>query len=279
MSLVLGGTTVAVLSPTPRDAATPPLPADTHASFPSETPSDVASYADHVALVTAISETDAPPESTPPGRFPPDETAVYRQVTFRVDETLWTRANAPTAPKHFTALWWGWLINGDERMPFIVHGAPTVFIGAQYVMPIAYDGKAFTAIQPFAAFRFVDNTVLPEDQDTPLAQALTRAPRRAITDVFANAVPDPLAVRYRHLLPHARLAAVIAAQHSGTTKRERTYIEVTRPAGSSTFDGGTSLEVDVNERWEPTILLGVQRNVLVRHGFAVYRRHVCGREL
>lgn len=96
--LVLGGTTVAVLSPRPPDTVTNPLPANTDAPFPSDTTSDVVSYADHVALVTAISEADAPPESTVPGTFPPGETAVYRQVTFRVDSTLWSRANAPTTP-------------------------------------------------------------------------------------------------------------------------------------------------------------------------------------
>lgn len=51
--LVLGGTTVAILSPRPRDTATPAVPADTDAPFPSDTASDVVSYADHVALVTA----------------------------------------------------------------------------------------------------------------------------------------------------------------------------------------------------------------------------------
>lgn len=211
--LILGGTTVAVLMPrTPTDTATQPVPVDTDAPFPSETASDVVSYADHVALVTAISETEAPPESTPPGTFPPGETAVYRQVTFRIDATLWSRTDAPTAPKQFTSLWWGWLVNGTSRRPFIVQGAPAVFMGAQYVMPIAYDGNAFTAIQPFAVFRFDQDAVTPEEQETQLAHLLRHASRDQVADVFANAISDPVAAHYRHLLPRARLAAVIAAR-------------------------------------------------------------------
>lgn len=211
--LVLGGTTVVVLSPKPTDTVTDPLPADTDAPFPSNTASDVVSYADHVALVTAISETEAPPESTPPGTFPPGETAIYRQVTFRIDATLWSRADAPTAPKQFTALWWGWLVKGATRRPFIVRGAPAVFVGAQYVVPIAYDSNAFSAIQPFAVFRFNGGAVTPEEQDTPLAHVLTHASRDEIADIFANARPDPLAEKHRHLSPRARLAAVLAARN------------------------------------------------------------------
>lgn len=61
---------------------------DTDAPFPSATASDIVSYADHVALVTAISEGEAPRETTPPGEFPPGETAVYRQVTVRLHPSV-----------------------------------------------------------------------------------------------------------------------------------------------------------------------------------------------
>lgn len=212
--LVLSAVTVAVLAPRPADTApTQVVPTTTDAPFPSETASDVVSYADHVALVTAVSEADAPPGSAPRrGTFPGGETAAFRQVTFRVDATLWSRPDAPVAPQRFTTLWWGWLGTGTSREPFIVQGAPVVFLGAQYVMPIAYDGSAFSAIQPFAVFRFNEGVVTPEEQETPLAQALTHASRNAVSTVFANAVPDPLAVRYRNLLPRARLAAVLAAR-------------------------------------------------------------------
>lgn len=215
------GATVIILTRRPHDTAIRPVPrdstlvapADTDKPFPSETASDVVSYADHVALVTAVSEGEAPSESAPPhGTFPPGETAAWRHLTFRVDGTLWSRADAPAAPKQLTALWHGWLVKGDSRRLYAAHGAPVIFMGAQYVMPIAYTGSAFTAIQPFATFPFRKGALAKETSDTPLARLLDHASRDEVADVFANAVPDPLAAQYRHLLPRARLAAVLAAR-------------------------------------------------------------------
>lgn len=45
-----------------------------------------------------------------------------------------------------------------------------------------------------------------------MAQAITHASRREVSNVFANAVPDSLAVKYRDLPPRARLAAMLAAR-------------------------------------------------------------------
>ena len=188
-------------------------PATTDAPFPSDTASDVVSYADHVALVTAIAEVDAPTTGTTSS--PGGEHVVMRQVTFRVDHTLWTRPDAPTAPKQMTALWWGWLLRDGKRTPFIVHGAPVVFLGAQYVMPIAYDGTTYSAIQPFAVFRVGGDRITPEEQDTPLAQDLADASLNEVRTVFASARPDPVSERYRDRLPRARLAAVLAARGTG----------------------------------------------------------------
>lgn len=195
---------------TPRATESPP-PADTDAPFPSDTASDVVSYSDHVALVTAIAEADAPATAAPT-TSPGTERAVMRDITFRVDDVLWSRSDAPAAPATFSARWWGWLLRDGKRTPFIVSGAPVVFTGAQYVVPIAYDGSTFTLIQPFAVFRFNKGAVVLEEQDTPLAHALGGASRSALTDVFVTATPDALAVRYGDLLPHARLASVIRAR-------------------------------------------------------------------
>jgi len=188
-------------------ATTRPIP-DAHAQFPYETASDVVSYADHVAIVTAVSQREAPRNEQPEVGAPSD--SVSRLVTFRVDDVLWSRAGAPAAPTKFTALWWGWLAKGHQR--FVMDGTPWVFIGGHYVVPIAYDGKEFSLIQPYAVFRFDRGTVTLEEQHTALAQSLDGASRTNAARVFATAVPDPLAVRYADLPPRDRLNAVIAAR-------------------------------------------------------------------
>lgn len=197
-------------APPARTMSVLPAPTTTtDAPFPSDTASDVVSYADHVALVTAIADTDALPTATPTSS-PGGDKVIMRTITFRVDRTLWSQPDAPTAPKQLTALWWGCLLRDGKRTPFIVHGAPAVFLGAQYVMPIAYDGTTFSAIQPFAVFRVGRDGITPEEQDTPLAHDLADASLDEVSNVYASAEPDPLAAQYRHLRPRARLAAVIA---------------------------------------------------------------------
>ena len=195
--------------PIPPTATTRPIP-DAHAQFPYETASDVVSYADHVAIVTAVSQREAPRNEQPEVGAPSD--SISRVVTFRVDDVLWSRAGAPAAPRKFTALWWGWLAKG--RQQFVMDGTPWVFIGGHYVVPIAYDGKEFSLTQPYAVFRFDRGAVTLEEQHTALARSLDGASRRAVAKVFATAKPDPLAVRFLNLLPHDRLNAVIATRKS-----------------------------------------------------------------
>lgn len=192
---------------------TPPTFRDAKVPFPDATASDVVSYADHVALVTAVSETERP-QSASPSATAAGELAIYRRVRFRVDATLWSRDGARTTPADFTAVCPGWLVRDHKRVPFVIHGAPWIIVGAQYVMPIAHTGTAFEAIQPFAAFRFDRGAVALEDQDSPLARQLARATSDVVRAVFAQAVPDPLALRYRDLLPGARFAAVVRARSS-----------------------------------------------------------------
>jgi len=201
-----------VVRPSPNStsptATTHPIP-DAHAEFPYETASDAVSYADHVAIVTAVSQREAPRNEQPEVGAPKD--SISRLVTFRVDDVLWSRAGAPAAPAKFTALWWGWLAKGHQQ--FVMNGTPWVFIGGHYVVPIAYDGKEFSLIQPYPVFRFDRDAVTLEEQHTSLARTLDGASRSAAAKIFETAVPDPLAVRYANLLARDRLNAVIAAHH------------------------------------------------------------------
>ncbi len=194
-------------NPTSPTATTRPIP-DAHAQFPYKTASDVVSYADHVAIVTAVSQREAPRTEQPEVGAPSD--SISRVVTFRVNDVLWSRAGALPAPTKFTALWWGWLAKGHQQ--FVMDGTPWVFVGGHYVVPIAYDGKEFSLIQPYAVFRYDRGAVTLEEQHTALARSLDGVSRNAAAKVFEAAAPYPLAVRYANLLPRDRLNAVIAAR-------------------------------------------------------------------
>lgn len=223
------------LAPEPTQPRPPP---ETDAPFPSDTASDVVSYSDHVALVTAVTEADAPaatPTTTANG-----DSVVMRDITFHVDDVFWSRPDAPPAPARFSARWWGWVVRDGKRSPFIVDGAPVVFVGAQYVVPIAYDATAFTVIQPFAAFRFSNHAIALEEQDTALARELRDASQRRVTEVFIAAAPDPLALRYRRLPPRTRLAAVLQRYSSLTACFVSHPVRSLRWAGHANASGYSS---------------------------------------
>lgn len=193
-----------------------PVCAESDAPFPSDTASDVVSFADHVVLVTAVAEKEVTPTTTPTASGP-GGTTVARDVTFRIDRALWSHPKARAAPARFTAHWWGWLVEGRKRTPIAVAGTPWVFVGGQYVVPIAYDGTSFSVLQPFAVFRYHRGTVTLEEQDSPLARQLDHADAPRAAAAFADAPPDPVAEQHRDLTPRARLTAVLAARSAATS--------------------------------------------------------------
>ncbi|HEU0130280.1 MAG TPA: hypothetical protein VFQ85_04725 [Mycobacteriales bacterium] len=74
-----------------------PVFAESDAPFPSDTAADVVSFADHVALVTAVAEKAVP--TTSPTASAAGSTAVARDVTFRVDRVLWSHRTCPRRPR------------------------------------------------------------------------------------------------------------------------------------------------------------------------------------
>lgn len=183
--------------------------------FPYETASDVVSYADQVSLVTAISATVAP-DDVPAGEA--GGGLITRDVTFRIDRTLWHRSGAPTITGTFVANRGGWLsrsVNDGPKIQsrFALHGAPWFDVGSQYVMPLAFNNDKWGPIMPLAEFPYVESTVRPaETQETPLARELRGASLVEIGAAFTVATADPIAVKHFDLQPSARLKAVLAEQ-------------------------------------------------------------------
>lgn len=221
--LLLAGMTPAALRSRETHVSPPepePVFAESDAPFPSDTASDVVSFADHVVLVTVVAEKPVTPGATPSASGARGAT-VARDMTFRVDRTLWSHPKARPAPTRLTVRWWGWLVEGRKRTPVAVTGTPWVFVGGQYVVPVAYVGTSFSIVQPFAVFRYNEQAVTLEEQDSPLARQLDDAAAERVRATFAEAVPDPVAERYRHLTPRARLAAVLAARGAAPSAGSR----------------------------------------------------------
>lgn len=181
--------------------------ADPLVRFPQDTASDVVSYSDHVALVTAVSEVERTDE-VPPARAAAGEYDIYRRVTFHVDRLLWSHPGVREAPRELAAVWWGWTVAGGERTRLVASGATWVEVGSSYVMPIAWTGERFAPIQSLAVFPYDGTAVRPsESQHSALATELAGRSAAETAAAFARAVPDPAAVRHRDLLPDPRLDA------------------------------------------------------------------------
>jgi hypothetical protein len=184
--------------------------------FPQDTASDIVSYADQVSLVTAISETrvpDVPSEGD--GRLD------RRDVTFRIERTLWHREGAPSLDGTFVAISGGWVFSSFDDGPkvegkFVFEGAPWIEVGSQYIMPLALNKDEWGPYMPLAEFAFdPDLGVSPEaTQMTPpgneLGNELSGATLAEVTAVFTAATPDPAAAQHFDLQPSARQNAVIA---------------------------------------------------------------------
>ncbi|MCG5435159.1 hypothetical protein [Micromonospora foliorum] len=109
-------------------------------NLPSQTASDWVTYADHVVVVTATSETVTPPTPTEIAR---GEGLIGRQVSLRIDDVLWSRAGAPKPAPHvweYSAFGWQFT-EGDtsHRTRMALRDRPRVEVGHRYVMAMVWE--------------------------------------------------------------------------------------------------------------------------------------------
>lgn len=108
------------------------------ARYPNQTASDWLTYADHVVIASAASETALPMDGDDRRH---DEGHVDRKVTLNVDRVLWSRGDAsrPAPDGQFEWNAWGWALQDGERIPMASAGAPRIEVGHTYIMAIAWE--------------------------------------------------------------------------------------------------------------------------------------------
>jgi hypothetical protein len=167
--------------------------------FPAETLRDWKSLADHVAVVTAV-----------------DEKALregpLRHVWLRVDRVLWSGAHAPQLPPVFSVRTWGW---DEDGVPLKEEEAARFTLQHSYVVPLVrYDELSETpewapladlAIMPLRDGRIDTRGVLAGDAQRRLEGTTVQEATRIVRDQ----VPHPIARRFRHLRPRARMEEML----------------------------------------------------------------------
>ncbi|MFF9915621.1 hypothetical protein [Streptomyces sp. NPDC013457] len=105
--------------------------------YPSGSANEWVTYADYVAVVTPMSETEIAADATEVER---GEGMIGRQVTMRVDKILWSspQAAAP-APQTFNRDSSGWVFKDADRAKFALHERPRVELGHTYVAALHWE--------------------------------------------------------------------------------------------------------------------------------------------
>ncbi|WP_137994141.1 hypothetical protein [Streptomyces vilmorinianum] len=108
--------------------------------LPSETATDWVTYADHVVVVSAVSERRVPASRAEVER---GEGVIGRQVTLKIDKVLWSRAGAPkAAPKTWDYNATGWQFTDgkvDAPRKMALHERPRVEPGHTYIMAMVWE--------------------------------------------------------------------------------------------------------------------------------------------
>jgi len=185
--------------------------------FPGQTVRDWKSYADHVAVYTVTSEREIPaaPEEVARG-----EGLVGREVTLRIDRTLWSAPEAPALPSEITMTAPGWVLVEGERREVALHDGPRVTVGGRYLAPLVRveDGPAPEWWPLTIGSQIQLNgerlAAAPADPagNSPRDELAGRSVEEART-IVTRQKPDPAAARHRELRPTQRLEAV---QEEGT---------------------------------------------------------------
>jgi hypothetical protein len=98
------------------------------------TSTDWVTYADQVVVVRPTSEREIPAteEERDAG-----EGYLGRSANLDVDKVLWSRSEAPAAPRSLTLDVAGWAFKDGQRQEFAVHDTPRLEVGHTYIVALA----------------------------------------------------------------------------------------------------------------------------------------------
>ena len=182
-------------------------------AYPSASPSDWVSYADHVSLFTVLDER-AQPWGEHEKRY--GEGMVGRDVTVRVDQVLWQSRTAPEIPGEYSAGTVGWALTDGDLSPMGVLGGPRLEVGRRYLGAWIYSSRAGWSVLSTAAVFPVDDHGRPQrhewSEPSLAGRTFVGTLPWQVSWTLSEAAPDPRVSRYAHLEPWARRVAVDLAQ-------------------------------------------------------------------
>lgn len=210
------------------DASTQIITGSADHKLPAESLTDWVSYMDQISVVTVISERQIEPD---PGDASRGEGLVGREVTLRVERTIWNRDNAPVAEGEITVRAWGWILHDHELIPTKATGSTRIEVGGRYVAPLVQmdsvitDGKVWALLSnggstmPLLGDRIVADNHQPE-RSAAYVRELVGSSVDELAALVHETEPYPVAAMHMDLEPQERFRAVIDEQHAQTSARE-----------------------------------------------------------
>jgi hypothetical protein len=234
--MVRRGLLVILLGLVLSSCSTQPVMVESVEQLPAKTATDWVTYGDHLVKVRIDSEQRVPPTAV---EVEAGEGLIGRRVSLTIEETLWSRANAPAAaPK---TLQWdagGWHFKGGTERPLQYSGVPRLEPGHTYLVlinygPMSLDGTGPSVGMPLsglAMLPFDDNTIgkgekIPLDDGSTYA-GTSRKGATAMRDTLWGTTAQTAVATLRQTAPYP-----VAAQHmsKNPVQRYRAVLEATTP--------------------------------------------------
>lgn len=192
--------------------------ADGSDRLPNQSASDWVTYADHVVVVRATSETALDPDKDDQEN---GEGYIPREVTLQVEEVAWSRNDATKAAPKDSFTWdaFGWSWQDGKRIPMAPESAPRIEVGHTYIMAIVWqpavdedgdkmaahwDGLGADSTLPY------DGNVIGQGesegavQSTPPEPAPTDDPNYSLEDAMSGKTVDDLVAELNKAKPEPR---------------------------------------------------------------------------
>jgi len=178
--------------------------------FPSETLTDWVSYADQVSVITVTAEHVIPPPADVEER---GEGYIGREVTARIETTIWRRPGAPEAPAEIRYYAAGWVLKEGQRRLLATVGGSREAVNQRYLMPLVQvEAGEWGPLSGGSKLRFetdrVASSIMRTNDDTPAGESLAGKTTQEVARLLAETKPDPIAVKYADLPPDERFKAV-----------------------------------------------------------------------
>jgi len=195
--------------------------------LPSDDVEDIVTYADQVSVFSVIAEREIEP---PPEVYERGEGYLGREITIRIEDTLWSRGVIANAEGDIDLKVQGWVMHENIRRPIQFNGAPRLELGNTYVGPLVWltgdpfgDGE-WVGYTSGANIQVInERTAEPDLATNPrfedIAITLGGKSISELEQILNNTPPDRFSIQHADLDPESRWSAATRSKREANNKQ------------------------------------------------------------